>query len=220
MERINLEKIDYHKLDKFPEEFILFAKKNNLKYPKINTGNGKALAVMLHNPGFYFDREMADNFVQHMALQTKDSIQLFNKHSQWGIMTNSDENVRGKNYIVYPYRLSNKHKMRKNFKFNGTQEQKDEEIEKIKKTIAADYVNVPNEKWQLGHKNPGSTDNSTSNLILQPPIQAKYRDNYVFIDTLTKMPMPKEFEKLHKSGDLPYTDEDLIKIRDYLNSVL
>jgi hypothetical protein len=56
------------------------------------------------------------------------------------------------------------------------------EINKIKSTIKADYIDVSNDLWQLGHKNPDSTDNSNKNLVLQPPIQGKYRDNYIFID--------------------------------------
>ena len=56
------------------------------------------------------------------------------------------------------------------------------EIEKIKSKIKSDYIESPNSQWQLGHKNPGSTDNSNVNLVLQPPIQGKYRDNYIFID--------------------------------------
>ena len=34
--------------------------------------------------------------------------------------------------------------MRKDFKFNGTDEDKNSEINKIKSTILADYINVPN----------------------------------------------------------------------------
>ena len=86
--------------------------------------------------------------------------------------------------------------MRAGFVWNGTEEQKNIEIENIKAHIQGNYCDVPNKDWQLGHKNPDSGDNSSSNLVLQPPIQAKYRDNYVFLNTLTKMPTPKKFEKL------------------------
>ena len=53
--------------------------------------------------------------------------------NQWGIKTNSGIET-GKLYIVYPYNLSNKYKMRKNFKFNGTIKEKNLEIFKIKST--------------------------------------------------------------------------------------
>ena len=62
-------------------------------------------------------------FVKKFNIETVDSIQLFNKHSQWGINTNSGLE-KGKIYIIYPYSISNKHKMRKNFKYDGNNNQK------------------------------------------------------------------------------------------------
>ena len=200
----------------YPVGFLNFIQEHNLKPPKINTGNGKALALMLENPTAYWTREDTDYIVNKFDITTKDSIQLFNKHEQWGIKTS---NERGKNYIIIPYAISNKHKMRKNFTFDGTDEQKNEEINKIKSTIKADYIDVPNNEWQLGHKNPNSTDNAMSNLVLQPPIQAKYRDKYTFLDTLTKIPTPKTFQEMNDANHLPYTKNDLINLRDYLNSL-
>jgi hypothetical protein len=203
-------------LTKYPDSFIEFADGNNLKYPKLNTGNGQALCAMLLTPGKHWSRHECDEFVKKFNITTRDSIQLFNKHEQWGIKTSSE---RGKNYIVEPYTLSNKHKMRKNFTYDGTDEQKNAEIEKIKSTIKADYVDIANSEWQLGHKNPNSTDNAMSNLVLQPPIQAKYRDKYIFLDTLTKIPTPKTFQEMNDANQLPYTKEQLINLRDYLNSL-
>lgn len=89
---------------------------------------------MLYNPYKYWDRDACDEFVKKFNIDTADSIQLFNKHSQWGISTNSGIE-KGKLYIIYPYSLSNKHKMRKNFKYNGNENDKNIEIEKIKSTI-------------------------------------------------------------------------------------
>jgi len=200
----------------YPIEFMKFIEEHKLKPPRLDTGNGKALALMLDNPLCYWTREDTDKIVNKFNIPTRDSIQLFNKHEQWGIQTS---NERGKNYILMPYALSNKHKMRKNFVFDGTDEQKNVEIDKIKSTIKADYVDVPNSEWQLGHKNPNSTDNAMSNLVLQPPIQAKYRDKYTFLDTLTKIPTPKTFREMNEAKQLPYTNEDLMNLRDYLNSL-
>ena len=209
--KINIDDITEIK-DKYPDDFLKFCKDNNLKPPNITTGNGKALSAMLYNPYKYWDRASCDDFVKKFNIQTKDSIQLFNKHSQWGIKTNSGTE-RAKLYIVYPYSLSNKHKMRKNFKFDGTEEEKNSEINKIKSTIQTDYVDVPNDKWQLGHKNPGSINNTNNNLILQPPIQCKYRDDYLFFDTLTKMPLPSKLEKMINANEVELTDK---QIDDYL----
>ena len=203
-------------LTKYPDSFIEFADGNNLKYPKLTTGNGQALCAMLLTSGHHWSRPECDEFVKKFNISTRDSIQLFNKHEQWGIKTSGE---RGKNYIVEPYTLSNKHKMRKNFTYDGTDEQKNTEIDKIKSTIKADYVDIANSEWQLGHKNPNSTDNAMSNLVLQPPIQAKYRDKYIFLDTLTKKPTPKTFQEMNDANQLPYTKEQLINLRDYLNSL-
>ena len=214
-ERANLETI--LKLStEYPKEFIDFCTQHILTPPKITTGNGKALSVMLENATVYWDREVCDAFVKKFDIPTRDSIQLFNKHEQWGIKTSTE---RGKNYIVYPFELSNKHKMRKDFKFDGTEQEKNAEIDKIKSTIATDYVNVPNNEWQLGHKNPESEDNSNENLVLQPPIQAKYRDNYIFLDTLTKIPTPKTIIKLFQQEKCPYTKSQLLELKAFLQTI-
>ena len=218
----NLTLIDIDKIDdlpsEFPEEFTEFCRINDLKPPNITTGNGKALSVMITYKGNYWDRKTCDQFVEKFKIETKDSIQLFNKHNQWGIQTNSGIE-RGKLYIVYPYTLSNKHKMRKNFKFDGTNEEKDLEINKIKSTIKADYIDVGNELWQLGHKNPASTDNSNENLVLQPPIQGKYRDNYIFIDTLTKFPVPNKLEVMIERKEIEFSADQIIKYKEIFDKL-
>ena len=202
----------------FPEEFTKFCNENDLKPPNITTGNGKALSVMLTYKENYWDRKTCDKFVEKFQIETKDSIQLFNKHNQWGIQTNSGIE-RGKLYIVYPYILSNKHKMRKNFKFDGTEEEKNIEINKIKSTIKTDYIDVDNNLWQLGHKNPGSIDNSSENLVLQPPIQGKYRDNYIFIDTLTKFPMPNKLEIMIQKKEIEFTSDQIKNYKEIFDKL-
>jgi hypothetical protein len=99
--------------------------------------------------------------------------------------------------------------MRKNFKYNGNENDKNTEIDKIKSTIRNDYIDIPNKDWHLGHKNPGLIDNSNNNLILQPPIQSKYRDDYLFFDSLTKMPLPNKLDKLLKSKEIILSKEQI-----------
>jgi len=217
MELINISLISKLPL-KYPDEFNEFCQKNELKPPNITTGNGIALSVMLENKNKYWNRDACDKFVEKFNIKTKDSIQLFNKHSQWGIKTNSGTE-RGKLYIIYPYSVSNKHKMRKNFKFDGTEEQKNNEIDKIKSTIIADYIDIPNSLWQLGHKNPGSIDSSNENLILQPPIQGKYRDNYIFIDTLTKLPLPNKLEIMIDKKEIILTKEQILSYKELFDNL-
>ena len=200
----------------YPEKFIKFCKENRLTPPRINTKNGMALYAMLVTPEYYWDRESSNKFVEKFTIETNDSIQLFNKHEQWGIKTSKE---RGKNYIITPYELSNKHKMRKNFMFDGTEKEKNNEIEKIKSTIKNDYIEIPNSEWQLGHKNPESIDNTKGNLVLQPPIQSKYRDKYIFIDTLTKIPTPTTLKKLYENGNSPYTKDQLKQLKDFINTI-
>jgi hypothetical protein len=204
--------------NKYPEEFTDFCSTNKLKPPNITSKNGKSLSVMLKYKFHYWDRDTCDEFVEKFNIKTRDSIQLFNKHSQWGIKTNSGKE-RGKLYIVYPYCLSNKHKMRKNFMFDGTEEEKNTEIDKIKSTIKSDYIDVTNNQWQLGHKNPGSTDNSQHNLVLQPPIQGKYRDNYIFIDTLTKFPMPNTLEVMIEKKEIEFTPEQILSYKQIFDKL-
>jgi hypothetical protein len=67
---------------------------------------------------------------------------------------------------------------------------------------------------QLGHKNPGSIDSSNKNLILQPPIQGKYRDNYIFIDTLTKLPLPNKLETMIEKKEIILTKEQILSYKE------
>ena len=216
MERINIDEINDDFLNGYHPELVEFTSKNNLKLPGIKTGNGKALSAMSHNPNKYWTRSETNQFIQKYHPTGGDSIQLFNKHEQRGIKSSSE---RGKNYLVFPYELSKKHLMRKDFKFDGTEEQKNEEINKIKSTIQHDYIDVPNKDWELGHKNPDTTDNSSNNLVLQPPIQGKYRDNYIFLDTLTKIPTPSKLFNMINSDNSPYTKEQLLELKERFNSL-
>lgn len=201
----------------YPCDFLKFCTEHSLKPPNITSKNGKALAVMLTNKDSYFDRNTCNDFVKKFNIETKDSIQLFNKHEQWGLLCSKE---KAKYYIEYPYKITNKPKMRKNFKFGGSEEEKIQEINNIKSRIQADYIDVHHSLWQLGHRNPDSEDSSTDNLVLQPPIQAKYRDNYIFLDTLTKFPTPKHFKKCLMNNSINLTKEQIQEFRDIFQDML
>ena len=49
--------------------------------------------------------------------------------------------------------------------------------------------------------------------FLQPPIQAKYKDDYLFFDTLTKMPLPNKLERLLDKKEITLTQD---QIEDYM----
>ena len=123
----------------YPESFLTFCHKNSLKPPHITSGRGKALLAMLLNPAYYFTRKTCDAFCKHFQIKTSDSIQLFNKHEQWGI---SQSKEKGKYYIPYPFEISNKVSMRYNFTFDGTDEEKKKAIDNIKNNIQSDYIDV------------------------------------------------------------------------------
>lgn len=199
----------------YPEDFINWCKLNKIKLPSIKSANGFALACMLHNPDSYFKREECSKIMEKFNFKTNDSIQLFNKTDQWGLYSSKE---RGIYYIPIPYRLSPKKDMRMNFTFDGTDEDKNNKINLIKQNIKEDYLDIQNSEWQLGHKNPNSGDNSNDNLVLQPPIQAKYRDDFIFIDTLTKIPTPEKFIKDDKNKKSYYTIEQQKILYNYFHS--
>ena len=211
--KIDLSIVNSEMTTKIPEDFTEFCITNNLKLPSINTGNGKALIAMLNTPDYYWDRENCNKFCKKFNIDSKDSIQLFNKKEQDGFKMIG---LRGKYGIKYPYEISNKKAMRKNFSYNGTESDKKKEIDNIKEHIKSNYIDIPYNEWQNGHKNPDTADSSNENFVLQPPIQGRYRDRYIFLDTLTRIPTPKELSKLIKKGESPYTNDQLKNIRDML----
>ena len=202
----------------YPDDFLEFYNQNKdniSKLPNIKSNNGRCLAVMLYYKNCYWTREETETFCKKFQLKTDDSIQLFNKKSQLGIECSTE---RGKYYIVYPYKTTNKYKMRKNFQWDGSEESKNQAINDIKSHIQENYINISNDKWQLGHRNPDIEDNTNNNLVLQPPIQARYRDEYIFEDTLTKIPTPKKLKKMIEMGQSPYSKSQLIELKNLLNS--
>lgn len=202
--------------DKYPDELIEFAKTNLIKLPSITSGNGKALVVMINNPNYYFTRKTTDEFVKKFNINSSDSIQLFNKHEQYGLKQNGEKN---KYYIKYPYEISTKSKIRKNFKYSGSEEDKNIEINNIKNNIQQDYIDIDNKHWQLGHKNPELIDENNKNLVLQPPIQSKYRDDYIFIDTITKFPLAKKLYNLWKKKVIQFTINQIDSYIEYLTKI-
>ena len=216
MNKINIDLIT-NLPDSYPEDFLQFYNNNkdSIKLPSIKSNNGICLAVMLIYKNCYWTRKECEQFCIKFNIKTDDSIQLFNKKSQLGLDTSKE---RGKSYITYPYKITNKFKMRKNFDWDGTTESKHQEIENIKSHIKDNYLEIDNNLWQVGHKNPDITDNSNNNLVLQPPIQGKYKDDYIFIDTFTKIPTPKKLKKMIENKQSPYSIDQLKEIWNMLNT--
>jgi hypothetical protein len=216
-EEIDIDKVEHIPVN-YPSAFLNFCTLNQMRPPRFHSNAGKALRTMLAHPSYYWTRTSCDAFVKKFNLTSKDSIQMFNKHAQWGLCTNSGTD-RERYYVVYPYRTSTKYNIRKNFTYNGTADERNKKIEQIKSTIKTDYIDVPNEKWQLGHKNPDMDHLDGKNMVLQPPIQCKYRDDYIWIDTLTKMPMPNKLQRMVSKGEIPLTLEQISSYRQVFDEL-
>jgi hypothetical protein len=184
-------------------DFHAFVHKNGIEPPAVNTQSGQGIALLTceENRGKYALREDLETFFTNIGRTTGDAIQSVNKCEQWGLKRNP---TRGKYSIPFPFEYIKLHVMkRKNAKIGGD---KDEIINATKEFIKVNYLDVPNSLWQVGHKDPNNMDNTSNNLIYQPPIQGKYRDRYKFDNLgLTKYPTIAE---LNSNMQKYYTDEE------------
>lgn len=191
-----LERIDINNFNgRFVEHsrnFIEFTKKYNIKAPSLKTlkGQGIALLTCEENRNKYALREDLEAFFKKINMPTNDAIQSVNKCEQWGLKRGPTEQKNAKYYIPYPFEYIALHiEKNKNRKITGD---RNEQINLIKRFVKTNYLDVPNDKWQVGHKDPNKTDN-TNNLVYQPPIQGKYRDRFKFDDMgLIKIPTVTE----------------------------
>jgi hypothetical protein len=55
--------------------------------------------------------------------------------------------------------------------------------------------------------------------VLQPPIQGKYRDNYIFIDTLTKFPTPNKLKDMLEKKEVEFTPEQIAAYKAIFDSL-
>jgi hypothetical protein len=199
------------KFDKYTAEFIEFIKKNNIKPPSLQTTSGQGIALLTceENRGKYVLRDDLETFFDALNLKTKDAIQCVNKCEQWGLRRSQTKGIYS---IPYPFEYFPLHiNKRKNVKIVGD---RDEAINTIKQFVQENYIDVPNDKWQIGHKDP-SKPTAENNVIYQPPIQGKYRDRYKFDDLgLTKYPTVSE---LLKNLDKYYSVEEQQELFDALS---
>lgn len=157
----------------YPQDFMEWVKKNELRAPRIKSNCGQALALLLHNKNKFVTRQDLELFFKNLGRKCGDAIQTINKTEQWGLKIGKTGNKKGE-YFISQYELGNKHLIRKDFKFTGSNEERNRMINAIKAEIKADYLDVPNDLWELGHKNPGRAG-MRDNFVFQPPIQGRYR---------------------------------------------
>lgn len=196
-------------------DFLQFCHDNNITPPNLNSLKGQVIALLTHknNLNKYVTREVLDQFLGYIGMTSKDSIQLVNKTDQWGLKHVSIKHEGEQFYqIPYPFEYIGLHvEKRKKLVISGSKEDK---VNHIKEWIKVNYLDVPHNEWQVGHKDPNKDDNSEANLVYQPPIQGRFRDRFKFDDTgLIRFPTIKE---LQNNPELYYTKTELTELRDFL----
>lgn len=195
------------KFTEYPPDFVEFCEQRSIHLPKIDSDRGQSLALMAQpeNRGQrYLDgRQDTDKFFAQIGSATPhlDSIQAFNKISQIGIKPAKIS--KGKYALPFPFEADMTHvAKRKHATISGD---RDTQINAIKEYWRTSLVDVPNDQWQVGHLNPEIGDASEANLAYQPPIQARYRDKYIW-DSYFQLMYPTSRE-LIENAEKYYTLE-------------
>lgn len=191
-----------NKFNTYPLDLVIFAKEKNLILPRLSTMRGQALALM-SQPEIrgkkYLERNETVEFFKNIGMDTKDSIQQFNKAT--GLKRIK---MRGKYCLQYPFEYdSTDIDKRRGIFIKGN---KNSHINAIKNWWKQNLIDVPNEEWQIGHLDPTIKDGSEINLAYQPPIQARYRNRFKFDGFFVKM-WPTASELVPKMNKF-YTNEE------------
>lgn len=191
------------KFEVYPAELQKFCDDNKVKLPGIDSFAGQAYALMAQpevRAQKYLGRDETAAFFTQIVMNTKDSIQPFNKAKGLKRL----DVGRGNYCLAYPFETDmtdiNK---RKGALIGGD---RDSSIDAIKAWWKKNLVDVPNSKWQTGHLDPDIDDSSEKNLAWQPPLQAKYRNRFKWDAWFHQMwPTGKE---LSKKMDNYYTEAE------------
>ncbi len=206
MSKIDLIKVEkFGKFLKHSKEFTAFCKLNNIAEKKMNTAGGQVLALMTCKKNFnkHIDRAGLIEFIDKIGEESGDVIQLINKTDQWGLVAKT---IDRKYYTIpFPFQYIDLHLKKRDINIGGLD--RNERINLVKEFLIKNYIEVPNDKWQVGHLNPNIPDGSSDKLVFQPPIQGKYRDKFIFDEMgLMKYPTPQElknnFEKYYSEGEM------------------
>ena len=148
---------------------LLAVCEGKLALPGVTTLRGQAIALMAQpevRGQLYLTRDDTAKFFQQIGCETRDSIQPFNK--EFGLVR---EKMHGRYCLKYPFVIDTTHlDKRSGAKVSGD---KTTLIGRIKQFFRENIVEVPDDKWQIGHLDPTTADASESNLAWQPPIQGK-----------------------------------------------
>jgi hypothetical protein len=213
----------YDMYESYPDDLVNFARRANIRLPKISTVGGQALALLSQpsNRGgnYFFTPEETTEFFKNIGLNTRDSIQPFNKPCGNKLQLVTEK--PGLYSLKYPYELKanditkridvDKHVLKNGSKEEQVSLVKKYWLEKVKDKqtecgmlleclrvnwkddvyvwlkremsgaswIYNHILDVPPDRWQIGHLD-ASKGNDPENLFYQPPIQARFRDNYIF----------------------------------------
>jgi hypothetical protein len=195
-------------------DFKKFSAENKIKLPKISTARGQVWCLFTSNKNLFCTREDLDNFLRRIEKVSKDSIQLINKTDQKGLVHKTIKHNKQYYYTVpWPFIYNSLHVTKRIF---GKLDSRDEKIEYVKQYVKQNYLDAPNDQWQVGHRNPYKHNIAEEeDLVYQPPIQARYRDRYIFDKTgLIRIPTIDTLIKDDHLKDYPI--EELQKLYDYL----
>ncbi len=194
-----------------------WAEKHNVKLPADHCKKAILLKAMTSpesiSSGKWWERKDMEDVLNKYGEESSDIIQLINKTDQWGLK-NPAKNGRKSYRFEYPFVYVSTHVEKRKVQ-KTDQENKTKQVELIKENIKKDYIDVPIDEWQLGHRNPDLPDGTPDNLVWQPPIQGKFRDRFVFDSLgLMKHPTPKE---IARNPGAYYSEEQLKELYEFLS---
>lgn len=195
----------------YSTDFLSWLKQNEKKFgakrpPKVSSKSGQIVALLTDEKhrNLYFSRNLLEFFLNKINMKSKDAIQLINKSEQYGLK-NDRPTIDGElHYAVpHPFTFISTHITARSGSIDRSNQNKC--VQRLKQWITQNYIEVPNHKWQSGHRDP-LLNVSDNNIVWQPPIQARFRDNYKFDEQgLTKWPTVKyliqDFDRFYPSDD-------------------
>jgi hypothetical protein len=198
------------KFEKYPEDLVAFSQEHNFKLLPLTTLRGQALALMAQpevRGQKHLTRTETDQFFKNIQMETRDSIQQFNK--AFGL-----KQMKKPGYCLqYPFEIDTTDlDKRKGATISGD---KDSQVNAIKDWWRKNLTDVPNSEWQIGHLDPTIADASEKNLAFQPPIQGKYRDRFKFDKKFLKM-WPTAEAELIPNWSKYYTEQEQRRLYESL----